>query len=270
MNRMGLLLLVTVGALLAAACGSSPTAPSSTVSAAPSPSPPPSPTPGTPTAPAATLFRVTGVVTDETGAPLNGLPLHFEFAAGDFASVPELGCNSYCTISTDAAGRYELNFKAIPTSFYRSPIAAGLVHTWREGYQPAVHLLPLGTTDIVQNIRVRRSRVIRAGESFTSVVEPDSSMCTDLEDWFVWARRCEFIVIATDTTGTLVVDAREGAGGGPLPLIFFQTTGNYTTTQNVGTGVVSVGVSAGQTYTVLVGAPVNMPAQRYVVTTSLK
>src|SRR5688572_32048208 len=132
-------------ALLTAACGSSPTAPSSTVSAAPSPSPPPSPTPAPPTAPAATSFRVTGVVTDETGTPLHGLPLHFEFAAGDFASVPELPCNSYCTISTDAAGRYELSFKAIPISFYGSPIVAGLVHTWREGYQPVVQLLPLGT-----------------------------------------------------------------------------------------------------------------------------
>ena len=248
--------------LLVSGCGSSPTAPS--------PSPSPSSTPAPPTAPAATSFRVTGVVTDETGTPITGLPLHFEFAAGDFASVPELRCNSYCTISTDAAGRYELAFKAIPTSFYGSSIAAGLVHTWRDGYQQTVQLLPLGTTEIVQNIRLRRSRVVRAGESFTSIVEPDSSMCTDLEDWFVWTRRCEFIVITTETTGTLVVDARESAGGAPLPLIFFQTTGNYTTTQNVGTGVVSVGVTAGQKYTVLVGAPVDMPAQRYEVATSVR
>jgi hypothetical protein len=181
-----------------------------------------------------------------------------------------LPCNSYCTISTDATGRYGLSFKALPNSFYGSPISAGLVHTWREGYQPTVHLLPLGTTDIVQNIRLRRSRVIRAGESFTSVVEPDSSMCTDLEDWFVWTRRCEFIEIAAETTGTLVVDGREGAGPGPLPYIFFRTTGNYTTTQNVGAGVVTVGVTAGQKYTVLVGAPVDMPGQRYEVTTSIR
>jgi hypothetical protein len=236
--------------------------------AAPSPSDSPSPTPA-PTAPGATSFRVTGVVTDETGMAVSGLPLHFEFAAGDFASVPELGCNSFCTIATDAAGRYELNVKAIPIPFYGSALSAGLVHTWREGYQQTVQLLPFGTTEIVQNIRLRRSRVVRAGESFTSIVEPDSSMCTDLEDWFVWARRCEFIVIATETTGTLVVDARASGGGAPLPLIFFQTTGNYTTTQNVGTGVVSVGVSAGQKYTVLVGAPVGMPTQRYEVTTSV-
>lgn len=264
MNRMGLVLIVT----LAAGCDStrSPTAPSPS----PSPSPTPTPAPAPPTAPAASMFRVTGVVTDETGTPLNGLPLHFEFAAGDFASVPELRCNSYCTISTDAAGRYELGYRAIPISFYGSPIAAGLVHTWRDGYQQTVQLLPLGTSEIVQNIRLRRSRVVRAGESFTSIVGPDSSMCTDLEDWFVWTRRCEFIVIAAETTGTLVVDGREGAGGGPLPYIFFQTTGNYTTTQNVGTGVVSVGVTAGQKYTVLVGAPVNIPAQRYEVTTVVR
>ena len=99
--------------LLVSGCGSSPTAPSSTVSPPPSPPPSPSPTPAPPTVPAATSFHVTGIVTDETGAAIDGLPLHFEFAAGDFASVPELPCNSYCTISTDATGRYELGFKAI-------------------------------------------------------------------------------------------------------------------------------------------------------------
>ena len=88
-------------------------------------------------------FHVKGVVTDETGTPLAGLPLHFEFHAGDFASVPELPCNSFCTISTDAAGGYELSFKTIPGSFYRSPIVAGLVHTWRAGHQSNIQLLPL-------------------------------------------------------------------------------------------------------------------------------
>jgi hypothetical protein len=212
-------------------------------------------------------FHVRGVVADETGTPLAGLPLHFEFAAGDFASVPELPCNSFCTISTDAAGGYELSFKAIPASFYGAEISAGLVHTWRPGYESNVQLLPL-RADIVQHIRLRRSRVVRSGEAFTSIIDPDSSMCTDLEDWFVWTHRCDRVEIAAQTTGTLVVDARGGAGGGPLPYIFFQTSGNYTTTQNVGTGVVSVGVRAGETYTVLVGARVHTPpAQRYEVKT---
>jgi hypothetical protein len=250
---------------VSAACGSSPTAPSSTVSTSASPSPSPPPT--APAAAAATSFRVTGVVTDETGTALSGLRLHFEFAAGDFASVPELPCNSYCTISTDATGGYELSFKALPSSFYGSPTVAGLIHTSRPGYQTNVQLLPL-RADIVQHIRLRRSRVIQSGQSFTSVIESDSSMCTDMEDWFIWTHRCEQVEIAAQSTGTLVVDGREGTGGGALPYIFFQTTGNYTTVQNVGTGIVSVGVRAGEKYTVLVGAPVHMPpAQRYEVKT---
>ena len=108
--------------------------------------------------------------------------------------------------------------------------------------------------------------MIPSGESFTSLIEPDSSMCTDMEDWFVWTHRCDFVVIAAQSTGTLVVDGREGAGGGPLPYIFFQTSGNYTTTQNRGTGVVSVGVRAGERYAVLVGAAVHTPpSQRFEV-----
>ena len=254
--------LVVLCALLVSACGSSPTAPSSTLSPAPSPSPTPAP----PAAPAAASFRVAGVVTDETGTALSGVRLNFEFAAGDFASVPELPCNSSCTIFTDATGGYELSFKAIPNSFYGSPIAAGLVHTWRDGYEPNTQLLPV-RADIVQPIRLRRSRVVPAGESFTSIVEPDSSMCTDLEDRFVWTHRCDRVVIAAQSTGTLVVDGRDGAGGGPLPNMFF-ASGNFTTAQNVGTGVVSVGVRAGEKYTVLVGAPVHMPpAQRYEIKT---
>ena len=251
---------------VSAACGSSPTAPLSTVSTVPSPSPSPPPTP--PTAPAATSFHVTGIVTDESGTAVDGLPLHFEFAAGDFASVPELPCNSYCTISTDATGGYELSFKALPSSFYGSPTVAGLIHTWRPGYQTNVQLLPL-RPDIVQHIRLRRTRVIPAGESFNAVIEPDSSMCADMEDWFVWTHRCDAVVIAAQTTGTLVVDGREGAGGAPLPYIFFPSSGgNFTTIQNVGTGVVSVGVRAGERYAVFVGAPVHVPpALRYEVKT---
>ena len=249
---------------VSAACGSSPTAPSSTVSTAPSPSPSPPPT--APTAPAALSFRVTGVATDETGSALSGLPLRFQFAAGDFASVPELPCNSYCTISTDATGGYELSFKAIPSSFHGSPTVAGLIYAWRPGYQTNVQLLPL-RADIVQHIRLRRSREIQSGQSFTSSIEPDSSMCTDLEDRFIWTHRCDEVLIAAQSTGTLVVDAREGTGGGPLPYIFF-ASGNFTTAQNVGTGVVSVGVRAGERYAVLVGAPVHMPpSQRFEVRT---
>jgi hypothetical protein len=211
-------------------------------------------------------FRVTGVVTDETGTALGGLPLRFQFAAGDFASVPELPCNSYCTISTDATGGYELSFKATPSSFYGSPTVAGLIYVWRAGYQTNVQLLPL-RPDIVQDIRLRRSRVIQSGQSFTSIIGSDSSMCTDLEDRFIWTQRCDEVVIAAQSTGTLIVDGRESAGSGPLPYIFF-ASGNFTTAQNVGTGVVSAGVRAGEKYTVLVGAPVHMPpAQRYEIQT---
>jgi hypothetical protein len=214
-------------------------------------------------------FRLTGVVTDETGTGVSGLPLHFEFAAGDFASVPELPCNSYCTISTDATGGYDLSFKAIPRSIAGSPTVAGLVHTWRPGYQTNVQLLPL-RADIALHIRLRPSRVVPSGQSFTSLIEPDSSLCADLEDWFIWTHRCDQVVIAAETTGTLVVDGREGTGGGPLPRIFFQTSGNYTTVQTIGTGVVSVGVRAGEKYTVLVGAAVQMPpAQRYEIHTHI-
>jgi hypothetical protein len=262
---MRLLLIAAVLVWCTWGCGSSPTAPT------PSPSPSPAPSPSPPTAPAAaTSFRVTGVVADEMGTPLSGLPLHFEFAAGDFASVPELPCNSYCTISTDAAGRYELGFKALPNSFYGSRLAAGLVHTWRQGYQSTVLLLPLGTTEIVQNIRLRRSRVVRPGESVSILIDSDSSLCTDLEDWFVMDRRCEQVEIVTDTAGYLTVDARESVAGRPVPLVFFRTTGNYTTFQNRGSGVVSVGVSARERYIVMIGVPLDLAPQRYELTTTIQ
>jgi len=248
--------------LLLAGCGSSPAAPSPTDSPSPTPSPV---IPG--------RYEVSGIVSEEAGGPMADTPVHIQYPRGGGFSSPASICSDFggcgITINTDAAGSYQFIFEPGDQRIYGTD-SAGLLSAWRDGYESNVQLLPRGSTRTVVNLRLRRTKRITAGDSFTAPVEPDSSICTDLEDWFVWTHRCESAVITTQSTGTLVVDARDGAGGGPLPLIFFATSGNYTTLQTAGTGVASVGVRAGERYYVFVGAPVGVPAQRYEVSTSVR
>jgi hypothetical protein len=234
--------------------------------AAPSPSDSPSPViPG--------RYEVSGIVLEEGGGPMADTRVNVQYPRGGSFSSPASICSDFggcgISINTDAAGSYQFVFEPGNQRFYGTDVA-GVLSSWREGYESNVQLLPRGSTRTVVNLRLRRTKRITAGDSFTVLVEPDSSMCTDTEDWFVWTHRCGSAVITPQSTGTLVVDARDGTGGGPLPFIFFATSGNYTTLQTPGTGVASVGVRAGERYYVFVGAPVGVPAQRYEVTTSVR
>ena len=85
--------IVALCALLAAACGSSPAAPNTTV--------PESPAPGIP----ATTVRFFGVVTNEEGVPVPG-------AMVDVTYAPDSGSTQVANTQTGSDGRYELQLSA--------------------------------------------------------------------------------------------------------------------------------------------------------------
>ena len=101
-------------------------------------------------------------------------------------------------------------------------------------------------------------------------IEPESSLCSDLEDWFVLTSSCENFEILADKAGTLTVDARATEAGGSVPIVFFATSSDYARGQERQPGTVSVGVQAGKRYRVFVGIPSGMAAQQYDVSTSLR
>lgn len=251
------------------ACGS-PTSPSSgpqstgVASTPPPPSPPPAPT--------FVRYNVSGVVTDESGAPLPGVSITVDYPPGGSFASPPGRCvqNMLCLISTSSNGRgeYELSFEPGPGIIFMADVA-GLAYSYSDGFEQNLQVLPRGTTEIRQTLRLRQERRVNAGQSVAVAIERDSTMCTDLEDWWLLTYRCEILNVLVGETATLTVEAR-GVQGGDSPRVFFATTGRYTTTQGNEPGRATVGVEAGQRYKVFIGTPVGNAPTRFDVSTSLR
>ena len=257
-------------AVLIAALGWACNSPSSPSPSVPSESsPPPSPGPPSPTA---IRYHVSGIVADETGSPIAGADVEVEYSRrGAFSSPPSVCSEGFCWIHTvtNSAGYYDVVFEPA-----KAPMdgvsAAALINSWRDGYQTDIQLVPTGTPDIVENLRLRRLRTINAGQSITVSIEPESALCSDREDWSLLTSRCENVQILVDKPGTLTIEARAVDAGGIIPVIFFATSGQYTTGQVPGPGTASVGVQAGERYRLFVGIPSGTAAHRFNVSTSLR
>ena len=221
-----------------------------------------------------TRYSVTGVVTDEIGSPVAGAGVEVNYSPGGDFSSPPAHCplSNFCWIAmqTDGGGNYAFAFDSGHGLLYGPDSdGAGVIYSFADGYDPNIQLLPRGAPAIVANLRLRRVRPVNAGESVTLTIEPDSSLCSDLEDWWQLARRCENIQVVAGTTGRLTVDARAADAGGTIPFVSFATSGRYTTPSTPGLGTASVGVEAGQRYHVYVGLS-GGTVGRYDVTTSVR
>ena len=255
MNRMGLLLLVTV----AAGCDSTrtPTAPSS---------PTPTPTPLGPD------YSISGIVVDaDTGRPIANANVAVGFSQGQLTSL------------TAADGTYAFSFST--TQPYRNnlPDVLGLLIVWLPtvwepgiGYEHMVQEIPRAASQIVQNVRLRpRRRVIMAGDSMQLSIEPDSSRAFDWE-YAPWelasygivrlGRVWEWFYVSPARDGLLTIEARPESGGGVPFLGCFYVGCPGLNAQ----GPVSIDVRASGVYFFRVEIPKESAPQRYVITTSLK
>src|SRR5687767_5095588 len=261
-------LLLALG--LTVACGSTPTSPS-TPSPTQSPTPTPSPTPGPPPS-SPIVTHLTGRVTDEAGSPLAGVLVEVDYSGGGGSSSPPSNCPSIATFCwlvtrTNGGGFYEAEFQLSP-----KPLGVGVhgyIYTVDESYETSVQPLMFGS-NVVQNLRLRRPRQIDVGESMTVTVEPDSSLCSDLEDLFAFGYRCEYVRVAARSPGTLRIEMRADAGGG-VPTVFWTTTGNYAgiIVRSSDPSVVSIPIRGG-VYGIMAGIPVGVPAQQVTVHTSME
>lgn len=252
---------------LAWACDS---APPTTPSVTPGPS---SPGPTSPSfTPSFTRYQLSGRVTDEVGSPIAGAIVEVDYSGGGSSSSPPSVCPafaSFCWLATrtNGSGEYKVEFEAASHPQY--PGAIGYVYALHEGHEANIQMVPAGTPEIIQDLRMRAVRALNAGDSITISVEPDSSRCSDLEDWWVLGSRCEIVQITTDTAGTLLVEAR-AADGGSAPTMFWATTGDYAgVPQQTGPGVISIPVRGG-TYSVFIGTPAGLASRRFDVVTSLR
>ena len=229
----------------------------------PTPTPTPSPTPS------AFTLRMSGRVVDDAGVPVSGAYVQVTFKSSSGVSNPASHCSGspqFCWIvmRTNDLGEYAAEFQ--PLSWPQHGL--GYVHSFSDGYEVDVQWVPTGPSPAVRDLRLRPTRSIPAGASTTVTVEPTSSLCTDLEDNWALAYRCEIVVIDS-SAGTLMVEARPNAGG-PAPSMFWYTTGNYAgLITRPAPGTVSIPARGGS-YRVLIGIPEGAPPQSFIVTTSLR
>jgi len=222
-----------------------------------------------------TRYYLSGRVTDQAGSPISRVRVQVAYRKAGGESSPPSTCPSIATFCwletmTNDRGDYSAEFEPgrWPTpSLWGGGI--GYVYSFDEGHENNIQWVPTGTTKGVQNLRLRSVRTISAGASIAISVEPDSSVCSDLEGWWVSNSRCEVVRIVA-AAGTLVVEARAADAGGVAPSIFWATSGNYAgLPTRQGPGVVSIPASGG-TYFVFVGLPDGTPSQRVDVLTSLR
>jgi hypothetical protein len=258
-------LLILAPLTLTAACGATPLP----ASPAPAPTPTPSPTPA-PSSP--TVTHLTGRVTDEGGSPLSGVLVEVDYSGGGGTSNPPSNCPSvaaFCWLMTrtNGGGYYEAEFVLGPKPLWVG--AHGYIYTVDEGYSTNVQPLQLAS-DVVQNLRLRRPRQINVGESIVVTVEPDSSLCSDLEDLFAFGYRCEYVRVAARSPGTLKIEMHTDAGG-LVPTVFWTTSGNYSgpIVRSSDPAAAFIPISGG-VYNIMAGIAVGAPSQLVTVSTSMR
>jgi hypothetical protein len=217
-------------------------------------------------------LQLSGRVLNQNGAPVAGALVEVDYAPAGGASTPPSHCPlvGFCWLATrtNALGEYSVEFDARTWPERGWPREVGFVYSFDEGYEVDVQWVPTGSSPAVRDMRLRPTRGIRPGESIVVSVDATSSLCTDLEDLWAMESRCEVVVIESGA-GTLNVEARPTAGG-PVPSIFWYTTGNYAgLITRPAPGAVAIPVRGG-TYRVLVAVPEGSPSQQFNVTTTLR
>ena len=134
-----------------------------------------------------------------------------------------------------------------------------------DGFTSIVQAIPAAQTDFVKDLRLRRPRVVTAGQSLTVAIESDSSLCFDFDSSLNFTDLCEEVQIFTPESGILTVTAL--AGGEPFPI-----ESNYAGTlpQRLSSGKVTIPVAAGVTYYIRVFISFGYAPQRVEVTTALQ
>lgn len=175
-----------------------PTSPSPSPQSSPSPAPGPAPAPA-PVAPAAIAFRVSGIVSNEEGMPLDGAIVVLTYQS---AVAPTQTVNA----STGLDGRYELRLDAQQPGNVNALIRA----TRGAEYAPSEQFVRV-VDNAEKNLRLRPIRTITVGQPGVLTFDSESSRCSSLGI----AGICEWIRVRYPSTFTsmLTVRATTETGG---------------------------------------------------------
>ena len=251
MKMDGSFTLVLATLVFMIACeGRGPTTPT------PSTPVPSNPQPPSPTPPPAIRLEMTGMVTDEEGAPISGATVSamVDPYTGPFAV-------------TDGSGRYSLQFVSTRGANAGPPgtesaVAMALVEA--AGYEFYTRYVIAPTEEVKENFRLLRVRRITAGQSATVTVTPEARVCGG--DWSPGRETiCAAIRIVSATNGILTVRALPSDGGSALA--------SLTVSSSKGGGMgnpVSIPVFGGTENEAILALPWGLTASRsFVVETSI-
>jgi hypothetical protein len=195
----------------------------------------------------ATEYRVSGIVRNEDGRAVANASVS---VAADPGAFPDR------RTTTQADGQYEFLFSQV------NPPPPVIVAFGDEDGSTIRLLDWTGQNSIVKDLRLRRVRMLTAGESMTTTIDADSSLCS-WEYSSSITTLCEWFIVATPAGGTLTVEARVIGDGGVPPRLGWDNPGQGATlTMNA--------QSVGSRFWLNLAIPAVAAPQRYLVTTSLK
>ena len=215
------------------------------------------------------LYQLTGRVTDEVGSPVPDawVTVIHGFITGSSRTSNCTPQTLVCTVRARANGEgiYAVEFTAgpFPARPYFPPHEIALVGTSLQGYESDVQWVPADSMAGVRDLRLRRVRQIDVGQSVLVAVGPDSSLCSDLEYFFVLHARCEIVRVVSTAAGPLVVEAR-AVEGGSVPLMF-----DPLSSSQAQPGVISVPTGVGMRQ-ILVGLSGMAEPRRFEVVAALR
>jgi hypothetical protein len=202
-------------------------------------------------------YRVSGVVTDEGGSPIPLASVVVDQGPSLAAANAE---NRWVTASTSHDGRFELVLNT--DQWHNGPNRFGLLRAWTENdeFRGNTHRLDWQGTNTVKHVRLRRIRMIEAGQSIEVAVEQDSPLCES--GGLSLETICEWVRVRYPRDGTLTVEAHGESGNVPTVRSWLVA----------GRGIVSFPVSIDRSdcAEIAIAIPVGSPPQRFWVSTSLQ
>jgi hypothetical protein len=185
------------------------------------PSPPPPLPPAL--APGLADYHLSGVVTDDEGAPRANVNVHLTY----LESLERFAIYSNVQTRTDGQGFYMLDFKAVPLPGARpagllNAIAFASARDDAGGYEGDHQYITATTSSISKNFRVSRFKRVTAGGEMPLTIRPDSPICNnDTQDMHPWPTEwvCGIVRVVAPADGMLSVTAVAVDGGSAPSLL---------------------------------------------------
>ena len=209
------LLMVVLVVSVGWACGSSPTSPSLGSPLAQSPAP-------APEIPAF-AFNVSGLVTNEEGAPVGDVVVSLTYQ-------PDLAATQVVNTRTGVDGRYQLHLDARQPGNVNALIRAIGGGT----YWPVDQFVRLAAST-EKNLRLRPVRTIIVGQSAAVRFDGDSSLCASIG---VEGSICEWVRVQYPATFTQMLTVRAAGSGVPTLRALVPSPYTFVNVANASTSLV--------------------------------